>query len=81
MNKPYLKIAFGCEARVGKSEACLYLKTNYGGTEISFSKSIYDIMYYAQDVCSFEKKKDRDFLQKIGTWGRNQDENIWVYTS
>lgn len=72
-------LAFGCQARVGKSTAVEYLLKNYGGKEFSFAAPLYDILYFAQDRCGIERHKDRDFLQWIGTdWGRKQDENIWV---
>jgi len=74
-----MKIAFGYQSRVGKDTACAYLKEKYGGYVHSFSQSLYDILYYAQDVCGFERKKDTKFLQWVGTeWARAQDPNVWI---
>lgn len=74
-----MKIAFGYKMGVGKDEAVSYLVQKYGGTKISFSKPLYDIMYYVQDKCGFPREKDRKFLQYIGTeWARSKDRDIWV---
>ena len=73
-----LRIAFGCQSRVGKSTAVKYLIENYGGVEKSFASPLYDIMYYAQETCGFEKVKNREFLQTIGTWARVQNPNVWI---
>ena len=76
---PPLRIAFGCQARVGKDTACEYLKNKYGGNVYHFSDPLYDILYYAQDVCGFKRKKDVKFLQWIGTeWGRELKDTVWV---
>jgi len=74
-----LRIAFGFQARVGKSTAVEYLKAKYGGSDLSFAQPLYDILRYAQQTCGFELKKDRRFLQWIGTdWARAQKESVWV---
>lgn len=73
-----LRLAFGCQARVGKSTAVSYLVENYGGVERSFAGNVYRILHYAQDVCQFERGKDREFLQFVGTWARNKDVNTWI---
>ena len=76
---PPIRIAFGCQARVGKDTACEYLKEKYGGTVYHFSDPLYDILHYAQDTCGFPRTKDVKFLQWIGTeWGRAQKESVWV---
>jgi len=80
MSTNCLKIAFGCQARMGKSAAVHYLVDKYGGIEKTFASSLYDIMYHAQGVCNFDKKKDRKFLQMIGTWARDQDPDVWINT-
>ena len=73
-----LRLAFGHEARVGKDTAGEYLKNKYGGETFSFAKPLYEILYYAQNICGFNKQKDRTFLQMVGTWARNIDEDTWV---
>lgn len=79
-----LKIALGCEMRVGKDLCATLFEKNLKerGEEcvkLSFAKPLYDIMYYAQDLCNIPRYKDRKFLQLIGTeWAREKDPNIWV---
>ena len=74
-----MKIAFGGKMGTGKDTCVNYLIKKYGGVKISFSDSIYDILYYAQNVCGFKKEKDRKFLQWIGTeWAREKNPNIWI---
>jgi hypothetical protein len=63
------RFGFGFEARVGKDTAVEYLIKKHGGVRISFASPIYDILEYAQNVCGFEKVKDREFLQQIRTFG------------
>lgn len=74
-----LRIAFGFQARSGKSTAARYLVENYGGVEKSFAGPLYEILHFAQDICHFPQEKDRQFLQYIGTdWARKKDGNVWV---
>jgi len=73
-----MKIAFGSNARVGKSEASNYLVSKNEGVVLNFSDPVYDIMYYTQRVCGFSEIKDRDLLRLIGTWARNKDADTWV---
>lgn len=74
-----MKIAFGYKMGVGKDTACKFMHDNYGGQVISFAEPIYMILNYAQDVCSFPREKDRQFLQYIGSeWARKKDPNVWV---
>ena len=74
-----MKIAFGYKMRSGKDTSVDYLISKYGGQKISFSKPLYDILYYAQKICNFPLEKDRKFLQWIGTdWAREKDDNVWV---
>lgn len=75
---PPLKIAFGCQARVGKSSAVKYLIETYGGKEFAFAQPIYHLLFLNQFYLGLEQKKDREFLQMIGMWGRKQNINIWV---
>jgi hypothetical protein len=82
-NRP-LRLAFGYQARVGKDTAAEFLikRLSEQGHKCvikSFSKAIYDIMYYAQKRCGFKEEKDRKFLQYIGTqWARDKDSNVWL---
>lgn len=78
-NKRLLRISFGKESGVGKDSACDYLISRYGGIKVSYSKPLYDIMYYAQDRIGIPRVKDRKFLQIVGTeWGRANDPDVWV---
>jgi len=73
-----IRLAFGHQARVGKTEAANYLVSKYGGKELSMAKADYDILYYAQDRCGFRREKDRKFLQMVGDWGRERDPDVWI---
>jgi hypothetical protein len=74
-----MRIAFGYKAGSGKSTAVKYLIEKYGGIEKSFAEPLYKILHYAQDVCHFEKTKDRQFLQYIGTeWARKKNDSVWI---
>ena len=74
-----LKIAFGYQMRSGKDTAVEYLIRMYGGERLSFAEPLYKLMDMTQEFLGFEKKKDRLFLQLIGTeWGRSIDPNIWI---
>ena len=75
-----IKIAFGGKMRVGKDTAVKYCKSQVDSWDhFSFSEPIYDIMNYAQKTVGISNKKDRKFLQYIGTeWGRDIDENLWI---
>lgn len=73
-----MKIAFGCNARVGKNTAASYLASKHGGTILSFAGAIYDIMHYTQRICNFEETKDREFLRLVGMWARSKNEDTWV---
>ena len=74
-----LRIAFGYKMGTGKDTACSYLITKFGGHTLRFSEPLYKIMSYAQDICNLEKRKDRKFLQLVGTeWGRSTDPDIWL---
>lgn len=73
------RLAFGCQARVGKSIVTEYLKSKYGGIELAFADPLYDILRYVQNRCGLRSDKDRRFLQLIGTeWGREKDKNLWI---
>lgn len=74
-----IRLAFGCQARVGKTTAVNYLISRYGGVEKFFAEPLYSILHYAQDICGFKKEKDREFLQYIGTeWARKRNPCVWV---
>jgi hypothetical protein len=73
-----IRLAFGYQARAGKSEAVKYLVSKYGGKELSMGKAVYDILHYAQNRCGFSLRKDRKFLQMAGEWGRDKDLDVWI---
>jgi hypothetical protein len=74
-----VKIAFGYKRRVGKDTSCDCLVEKYGGIKLSFAEPLYKILNFAQDMCHFNKTKDRKFLQFIGTeWARTINNNVWV---
>jgi hypothetical protein len=74
-----MKLAFIGKMGTGKDTCVDYLVDTYGGTKLSFSEPLYDILHYAQQKCGFKIEKDRKFLQLVGTeWARNKDENVWL---
>lgn len=74
-----MKIAFGYKMGSGKDISVKFLINKYGGKQMKFANPLYDILKYAQKRCGLEYKKDRKFLQLVGTeWGRNIDPDIWV---
>lgn len=75
-----IRIAFGCQARVGKDTSALYLSRYFDDVKLlSFAAPLYEIMTFAQKTCGFPEVKDRKFLQWVGTeWGRSIDPDIWV---
>lgn len=80
-----VRIVFGNKARIGKDTSCDYLIeklkmiSDRPSVRLAFADPIYDIMYYAQNVCGMKNCKDRKFLQLVGTeWGRDSDPDIWV---
>jgi len=75
---PGVKIAFGCQSRVGKDTAADYLIGKHGGVKVSFATPMYKIMHFTQQALGFKQKKDPKFLQNIGTWARNQNSEVWV---
>jgi hypothetical protein len=74
-----MKLAFGGKMGCGKDTSVDYLISKHGGRKLSFSNSLYDILYYAQKICGFPLQKDRKFLQFVGTdWARSINENVWI---
>jgi hypothetical protein len=73
-----MKIAFGYKQGSGKDISADYLDAKYGGLRLSFASPIYNIMCYAQTTLKLPIKKDRDFLQWLGMWGRSKDPDIFV---
>jgi len=73
-----MKLAFGYKMRVAKDTSVDYLISKYGGQKITFAKPLYDALYSVQDIFNLEKGKDRKFLQMIGDWAREKDDNIFV---
>jgi hypothetical protein len=78
INDTHVNIAFAGEAGSGKDAACNYLVEKYGYTTRKFATPLYDILTYAQTTTSLPVGKDRDFLQYVGMWGRNKNQDIWV---
>lgn len=75
-----MKIAFGCQARVGKDIACKYLQTKHGGVVLHFSDALYNILHFAQETCRFSIEKDVQFLQWVGMWARSKNPAVWINT-
>jgi len=73
-----MKIAFGYKQGVGKDTAVDYLHNKHGGDHLSFAFPIYDILTYTQCIYKFPHQKDRKFLQFIGEWARNINQDTWV---
>ncbi len=74
-----VKIAFGYKMGCGKDTCVTHLKRKYGGRSLAFADPIYDILHFAQDLCKFDRTKDRAFLQWIGTeWAQKRDPEVWV---
>lgn len=74
-----MKIALGGKMGSGKDTFYDYIKDKYNFKQVSFAEPLYQIMYYAQDICGFQKVKDRKFLQFLGTeWGRSINNNCWI---
>ena len=74
-----MKIAFGYKMSSGKDTCVNYLIETRGGIKIAFADALYDILYYAQEICGFPKEKDRKFLQWIGTeWAREKNPQVWI---
>lgn len=73
------RVAVAGLARAGKDTIGSYLIQEHRFTRVAFSEPLYDILYAAQDICGFDKEKDRKFLQWVGTeWAREQDPDVWV---
>lgn len=63
----------------GKSTTVQTLLDECGGIELAFAEPLYRILYFAQDVYGFARRKDRAFLQYIGTeWGRAREIGVWL---
>lgn len=77
-----IKVAFAAQMRAGKDTAAEFIMKKFGARNIKFADPIYDILAYAQQRCGIPQRKDRLFLQFIGTdWARNTiNQNIWVDT-
>ena len=73
-----MKLAFGYKMRSGKDTCVNYLLDKYGGKKITFAKYLYNALHSVQNIFKLPIEKDREFLQIVGDWGRNKDENIFV---
>lgn len=80
MNSPKnIRIAVSGKARSGKDTTCDYLVDKIDNiTKLTFATPLYDCLYSCQDILKLDRKKDRDFLQTVGDWVRNINENIFV---
>ena len=79
MSRILFNFAFGGQARSGKSTAAEYLQRHQGGLILPIAGPLYSILEYAQNTCDFSPRKDRQFLQWVGTdWAREEDENVWI---
>lgn len=80
-SKKALRVAFGCQARVGKDTSVDILREMYPNSRrVSFADPLYEIHDFAQKRCRFPQQKDRRFLQWVGTdWARQQDPDVWVH--
>ena len=73
-----MKIAFSFKMRSGKDTCVDYLIEKYGGRKITFAKPLYDALYKVQDTFNLPQEKDRKFLQMVGDWAREKDNDIFV---
>jgi hypothetical protein len=74
-----VRLAFGCECRVGKDTACEYLERKLGGVTYRFAEGVYAIGEFIQTYLGRERKKDPALLQFIGMGLRNvYGEDVWV---
>ena len=78
ISKVPIRIAFGCQKRVGKDTACQHLQTLYGGKILHFSDDIYKIMKHAYETIGIDYEKDREFLRFVGQWARDKQEDVWI---
>jgi len=61
-----LKIALGCQARVGKDTFADILCTHKDMVRVSFAEAIYDICSHTQQVLGLPVAKDRKLMQTTG---------------
>ena len=75
-----LKIAIAGKMRAGKDSCFDYIKLKYfpNALRFSFAFPLYKLLNICQSFCGFEQKKERDFLQFVGDWGRQHDKSIWI---
>jgi len=68
-----IRLAFGYQSRVGKDEACTYLRKKIGGAIIRFSQPLYDIVDISINELTPEKKGQKYpiLLQSLGDYFRN----------
>lgn len=65
MNKP-IRIAFGCQSRVGKDTAARYVVEQFGCKLFSFASPVYDICDCIQSTLNIPNVKHRELLKFIG---------------
>ncbi len=78
-----IKIAFAGKMGCGKSTAAGFcdqvaIWACRTLTRVSFAKPLYDVLHFAQRRFGLDEQKDRYLLQMLGSWGRNQDKDLFV---
>jgi len=84
--KKQIRIAISGKARCGKDTICNYLKLllhslfnrEYKVKVLSFALPLYTCLYSCQEVLELPLEKDRNFLQIVGDWARDINEDIFV---
>lgn len=75
-----IKIAMAGNMRAGKDTCADYIKEKYlnNAKTYSFAEPLYDLLYMTQDYLNIERKKERNYLQFIGDYGRQINPTIWI---
>lgn len=79
ISRNLFRFAIGGQARSGKTTAAEHFANEHGGKVLPIAAPLYDVLSYAQATCGFPIKKDREFLQWVGTdWARKQNQDVWI---
>lgn len=78
-----MRIAFGYKKRSGKDTVvdylCEHTFINEDNLHLKFSDPLYKILHDSQSLLGLPVKKDRKFLQFVGSeWARKKDPNVFV---
>lgn len=77
-----LKIAFGCQARVGKDEAAKYIRELFTPDKkvynIAFASPLHELFDHTCSLFGLSNYKDRTYLQFMGVWARNKNADVFV---